>query len=73
MWNNFCVISLKTYTKKTKSSKLYSEITYLFQLATSKTWTGTLDSDPQKPTPLKIRTQNNLDPENHGPKTTCII
>ena len=29
---NFCVISLKTYTKKTKTSKFYSEIIYFFQL-----------------------------------------
>ena len=32
-WNNFCVISLKAYTKKTKNSKFYSEIPYFFQLS----------------------------------------
>ena len=32
--NNFCVISLKTYTKKTKHSKFY----YSFQLSFFLTW-----------------------------------
>ena len=30
IWNNFCVISLKTYSIKTKTSKFCSEITYFF-------------------------------------------
>ena len=32
IWNNFCVVSLKACPKKTKTSKIYSEITYFFQL-----------------------------------------
>ena len=31
--NNFCAISLKTYAKKTKTLKIYSEITYFYQLS----------------------------------------
>ena len=32
-WNNISVVYLKTYTKKTKTSKFYIEITYFFQLS----------------------------------------
>ena len=34
-------------------------------LATSKTWTRTPDSDPEKPRPKKTWTLKNLDPEKH--------
>ena len=34
-------------------------------LATSKTWTRTLDPDSEKPGPWKKWTQKNLDPEKH--------
>ena len=35
--------------------------------ATSKTWTRTLDPDPEKPEPEKDWTQKNMDPEKPGP------
>ena len=38
----------------------------MYMLATSKTWTRTLDPDPEKPGPLKTWTQKNLDPEKIG-------
>ena len=38
-----------------------------FEEATSKTWTQTLDPDPEKPGPRKTWTQKNLDPEKPGP------
>ena len=34
--------------------------------ATCKTWTQTLDPDPEIPGPRKIWTQKNLDPEKPG-------
>ena len=37
------------------------------QRSTSKTWTRTMDQDPEKPGPLKIWTLKNLDPDKHGP------
>ena len=33
IWNNSCVISLKTYTKKALTLKFNSEITYFFQFS----------------------------------------
>ena len=33
IWNNFCIISFKAYTGRTKTSNLHSEITYFFQLS----------------------------------------
>ena len=35
-------------------------------MATSKTWSQTLDLDPEKPQPRKTWTQKNLDPEKPG-------
>ena len=35
-------------------------------MATSKTWTRTLDPDPEKPGPRKTLTLKNLDPEKRG-------
>ena len=35
-------------------------------MATSKTWTRTLDLDPEKPGPRKYWTLKDLDPEKHG-------
>ena len=48
------------------------------KLATSKTWTRTLDLDPEKPRPRKTWTLKNLDPENlgsekPGPRKTWIL
>ena len=39
-----------------------------FEEATSKTWTQTLDPDPEKPGPRQIWTQKNLNPENLDPE-----
>ena len=41
--------------------------TYSIREATSKTWTRTLDPDPEKPGPLKNWTLKNLDPKKPGP------
>ena len=42
-------------------------------LATSKTWTYTLDPDPEKPVPRKTWTLKNLDPEKPGPGKTWTL
>ena len=39
-------------------------------MATSKTWTQTLDPDLEKPGPWKTWTQKNLDPEKPEPRKT---
>ena len=39
----------------------------LFVSTTSKTWTRTLDPDPEKPGPRKTWNLKNLDPEKPGP------
>ena len=48
------------------------------QRATSKTWTRTLDPDPEKPEPLKTWTlktwtQKNLNSKKHGPKKISTL
>ena len=54
------------YTTKTSRQKLkYLEKERSFSEATSKTWTRTLDLDPEKPGPLKTWTLKNLDPQKH--------
>ena len=35
-------------------------------MATSKTWTRTLDQDPEKPQPRKTWTLKSMDPKKHG-------
>ena len=44
-----------------------------FEEATSKTWTQTLDPDPEKPGPRKTWTQKNLDPEKPGLRKTWTL
>ena len=44
------------------------------ELATSKTWTQTLDPDPENPGPRPwIRTLKNLDPEKRGLRKTWTL
>ena len=41
--------------------------------AISKTWTQTLDPNPEKPGPRKTWTQKNLDPGKPGPRKTWTL
>ena len=73
---NFCIQHYKLcfkrelypepYLEPCKTSKMEWLVKYL-TAATSKTWTGTLDPDPEKPGPPKTWTLKNLDPEKPGP------
>ena len=73
---NFCIQHYKLcfkrelypepYLEPCKTSKMEWLVKYL-TAATSKTWTGTLDPDPEKPGPSKTWTLKNLDPEKPGP------
>ena len=48
-----------------KKSEFLKAFCNLFFSATSKTWTRTLDSDPEKTGPRTIYTLKNLDPKKH--------
>ena len=45
----------------------------LFISTTSKTWTRTLDPDPEKPGPRKTWILKNLDVEKPGPRKTWTL
>ena len=51
-------------------SKMLDDLNFT---ATSKTWTRTLDPDPEKSGPRKTLAQNNLDPEEPGPWKTWTL
>ena len=52
-----------------KSNILYT-FSYFIFMATYKTWTPTLQPDPEKPRPRKSWTLKNLDPDKPGPRKT---
>ena len=60
------------YLEPCKTSQMEWFVKYL-TAATSKTWTGTLDPDPEKPGPSKTWILKNLDPEKPGPWKTWTL
>ena len=49
------------------------DLFHMFTRATSKTWTRTLDQDPEKPGPRKTWTLQTLDPEKSGLRKTWTL